>query len=286
MLSPGPTPRDPSVGASRPAHGEVEAELTYLSHADVKPVTYYTADNDLPRRVGPYHRFRVMIKGGRDIATELSVDRQGFALLRSPSVVRDFYDDDEVRTVYYSETEALVRSVTGAKRALVFDHTIRVDRGPDSSDTGLRAPVQLVHNDYTERSGPQRVRDLLAPIEARQWLRGRVAEINTWRPIVGPVVSMPLALCDAASLAPEDLVSADLVYPDRTGEIYHAVHSPRHRWYYFPRMQRKELLMFKCFDSAKDGRARFTLHTAFVDPTSPPDAAARESIEVRVLLSF
>jgi hypothetical protein len=60
----------------------------------------------------------------------------------------------------------------------------------------------------------------------------------------------------------------------------------QHRWYYFPQMRADEALLIKTFDSATDGRARFSVHTAFEDPSAPADAAPRESIETRALLFF
>ena len=143
-----------------------------------------------------------------------------------------------------------------------------------------------MHNDYTAKSGPQRVRNLLDADEAEALLKNRVAVINVWKPIQGPVQTAPLALADAQSIAPGDLTELELVYPDRTGEIYNATFSPDHRWYYFPDMQKDEAILIKGYDSVDDGRARFTLHTAFDDPTSPPDAAPRQSIEVRTLVFF
>jgi hypothetical protein len=51
-------------------------------------------------------------------------------------------------------------------------------------------------------------------------------------------------------------------------------------------MQKNEALLLKCYDSMEDGRARFSAHSAFDDPTSPPNAAPRESIEARTLVFF
>jgi hypothetical protein len=110
--------------------------------------------------------------------------------------------------------------------------------------------------------------------------------INVWRPIRGPVQESPLAVCDARSIAPKDFIPTDLVYRDRKGEIYSVAFNPSHRWFYFPQMQTNEALLLKCYDSVDDGRARFTTHSAFTDPTSPPDAPARESIEARTLAFF
>lgn len=144
--------------------------------------------------------------------------------------------------------------------------------------------MRFVHNDYTEGSGPQRVRDLL-PDEAEQLLRRRFAVINVWKPIRGPVEQAPLAFCDAGSIAHEDMLPSDLVYADRTGEIYSFTWNPEHRWFYYPAMRADEALLLKCYDSDTAG-ARFTAHTAIDDPTSRENAATRESIEVRTLAFF
>jgi hypothetical protein len=152
-------------------------------------------------------------------------------------------------------------------------------------ENGAREPVKFAHNDYTVKSGPQRVCDLL-PAEASELLKHRFAMINVWRPIRGPVQESPLGVCDARSIAPTDWVPSDLKYRDRTGEVYSITFNPNHRWFYFSRMQPNEATLLKCYDSMEDGRARFTAHSAFEDPSSPPDAAPRESIEVRTLVFF
>ncbi len=263
----------------------VEAPLTYLADAKVKPVTYNPPPGTgLVRREGNYGSFPTRIANARPIAGDLSLDREGFLLARHDTEVKDFYDEAEVRQTYYPEIERLVARATGAAKVIVFDHTVRT--AERAVERGYRAPVQMVHNDYTERSGPQRVRDLLPAEEAEQRLRRRFVEINVWRPIRGPVEAWPLALADASSVAPADLVTCDLIYADRTGEIYYGVHSAKHRWYYFPRMQRNEAVLIKCYDSKTDGRARFSLHTAFDDPTTPANAPPRESIEIRTLAFF
>ncbi|MEX3814537.1 CmcJ/NvfI family oxidoreductase [Paraburkholderia sp. BR13439] len=122
--------------------------------------------------------------------------------------------------------------------------------------------------------------------ESEALLKGRMAIVNLWRPIGWPVETSPLALCDARSIALNDLVPSDLIYPDRVGETYSFVFDPRHRWYYFPLMTPDEVLLLKIYDSAGDGVARLTAHTAFDDPSSPPDARPRRSIELRALLFF
>lgn len=289
-----PDPRfDPASAATiepealEPAHDCVEAPLTYLVDTGEKPVAYIPAPGAGEiRRTGRYSDYAVPIRDGRAIARDLSLDRQGFVLMQHDTSMSDFHDPEEVRRVYYPEMERLVKTASGASSVLVFDHNLRVDGGAGQNDEGMREPVRNVHNDYTVNSGPQRVRDLLEAHEAEALLKKRFAVINVWRPIRGPVQTAPLALADARSIAPGELVALDLVYADRTGEVYNATFNSDHRWYYFPDMQVHEAVLIKCYDSRDDGRARFTLHAAFDDPTSPPDAAPRRSIEARTLAFF
>jgi hypothetical protein len=168
---------------------------------------------------------------------------------------------------------------------VVFDHTLRSGDEAEREARLVREPVLSAHNDYTEWSGPQRVRDLL-PDEAEKLLESRFAIIQVWRAINRPIEANPLAVADAKSVAFEDFLMAERRYPNRVGQTYRLMHNPQHRWYYFPRMARDEALVFKVFDSAKDGRARFTPHTSFDDPTLPPSAAPRQSIEARALVFF
>jgi hypothetical protein len=210
--------------------------------------------------------------------------RNGFELIKHRSAMRDFYDDEEVKRTYYPEAERLLEAATGGSRIFVFDHvTRRRAVSEDESREGVRQPVTRVHVDHTAKSGPQRVRDLLAD-DAEELLQGRVQIVNVWRPIKGPLLDAPLAVCDAASVEPNDLVPSELIYPHRVGETYSVTYRPSHRWFYFPNMRTDEALLLKCYDSKQDGRARFAPHTAFIDPGTPADAPPRESIELRALV--
>jgi hypothetical protein len=111
-----------------------------------------------------------------------------------------------------------------------------------------------------------------------------VQVINVWRPIRGPLRDAPLAMADGQTVEAGDLIASDLIYPNRSGETYSVKYNPNHRWYYIPEMRTDEALLLKCYDSATDGRTRFGPHTAFIDPTTPADAAPRESIELRTLV--
>ena len=264
----------------------VQAPLNYLAKMAEKPYSYtYTPPPGAAQTNRRIARQTVAIHDARTIADRLSLDREGFALTQYESAVSNFYDEDEVRAVYYPECERLLKDATGAARVVVFDHIVRCAPRSRNGEKGIKEPAKGAHNDYTLRSGPQRLRDLL-PDEAEALLENRFAIINVWRPIRGPVQESPLAVCDAQSLRPDDFVASDLIYPHRRGETSAVTFSPNHRWYYVPDMQPDEALLLKCYDSAEDGRARFTAHTAFDDPTSPPEAAPRESIETRAFVFF
>jgi hypothetical protein len=264
----------------------VEAELNYTAPTTEKLRNYtYEPPEGVARSNSAREAHRVPIHSVRPIASDISLDREGFAVLHHASEVQDFYNEDELRRVYYGEAERLIAEATGASKVFVFDHTLRrrVPGVDDRAPGAPRQPSSGVHVDHTAKSGPQRVRDFFGD-EAEQLLRGRVQVINLWRPIRGPLRDAPLAVCDASSVAPDDLVPADLVYRDRVGETYGVTYNPEHRWYYVPDMQPDEALLLKCYDSSTDGRARFAPHTAFEDPTAPADRLPRESIELRTLV--
>jgi hypothetical protein len=264
----------------------VEAELNYLAPTGERPRTYtYDPPLGTPRTTAVNEPRVVHIADLRPIVDDISLDAQGFGLVDHRTGVRDFYNEQEVRSIYYPEAEQLLKQVTGADRVMIFDHTVRrrIPGGEDRRAGAPRQPVPRVHVDHTARSGPQRVRDLL-PNEAERLLRGRVQIINIWRPIRGPLWDAPLAVCDARSVRPQQLVASDLVYADRVGETYSVIFDAEHRWYYAPQMRADEALLLKCYDSQTDGRARFAPHSAFTDPTTPPDAPPRESIEIRALV--
>lgn len=272
--------------ATLDAAASVRGELNYLAPATGRPRTYtFDPPPGVARSTVVNEPHTVTISDARPILARLSLDEQGFALTRHRSAVRDFYEEAQVKAVYYPEAERMLRELTGADRVHIFDNTVRrrVPGAEDRVGRGPRQPVPRVHVDHTEWSGPQRVRDLL-PDEAERLLRGRVQIINLWRPLRGPLLDMPLAVADALSVRPEQLIPSELVYKDRIGETYSVTYHPAHRWHYVPRMQGDEVLLLKCYDSKTDGRARFAPHTAFADPTTPPGAPPRESIEVRALV--
>jgi len=260
----------------------VRATLNYLLYEGVRPQMFMTNQPDArPESAIKSQPFDVTIHNARVEQLAPTLDRNGFELRTHTSAVRDFADDAEVTGLYYAECEALLKRATGADKVVIFDHTRRLDV---QAPKGAAPPVRGVHCDQTFVSGPRRVREHLPEDEAAQKLQGRCAIINVWRPLVEPLVSAPLALCDARSIAHDDIVPADFIYPNKVGEVAMFKPSDKHRWFYYPHMRRDEVLLIKIFDSLEDGTARLSAHTAFDDPTTPAGAAPRQSIELRALV--
>ena len=263
----------------------VVAPINFTMPMAEKPYSYNCEPPPgVPPRNTREETHRVTIVDARPVNDRLSLDREGFKLLRHPTAAKDLYDEEQITRVYYPECERLIKEFAGANRVVAFDHIVR-NAARMAKGSQIKGYAGRVHNDYTAWSAPQRVRDLMGA-EAEELLKHRYTEINLWRPIRGPLLRSPLALCDATTLSEENLVGSELRYPDRTGETYAVTYNPDQRWYYFPKMQADEFVLIRCFDSARAGAARFSAHGAFDDPQTPPDAPPRESIEVRALVFF
>jgi hypothetical protein len=278
---------DTTPGAA-PTETRVNGELTFVRPQATKPAFRSAAlTGGEPEVLFEVDHETVAIDDMRDIAETLSIDREGFELRHEPTAVADLYDDDAIDRDYVAEIEGLLRRRFNAGRVAVFDVTRRSDDGKGAANRdGRRGPARRVHVDYTAKSGPQRVRDVLGDAEADRLAASgaHVVQVNVWRPIRGPVRRAPLALADASTVRDEELIATDHIYPDRVGEIYHLAHAPAQRWYYASDMTPDEVLLIKGWDSIDDGRARFTPHSAFELPGTDADTPARESIEARALV--
>lgn len=270
------------------ALSSVTGGLTFTKPQDTKPVFHSTALTGGEAKIFfELEQHSVEIGDMREIAESLSVDREGFELLEKPTAVDDLYDDDVVEGPYRAEIEAILTERFGATKVVVFDATRRSDspNGAANPD-GLRGPAVRVHVDYTVASGPQRAKDAIGEAEYERLIAAgaHILQVNVWRPIKGPVQRSPLALADASSVATEELLATDQVFPDRVGEIYQVAHGPNQRWYYASEMSADEIILIKGWDSIADGRAQFTPHGAFELPEMAPEAPARESIEIRTFV--
>lgn len=315
-------------------------ELTYLS-ASVDSSLYRNgmvftrrdgSGNDGFWEGAPLEKRQVPVHDARSLsdAQRPTLDANGFEMLDCPLAVTDldFLDHDQVVRDYYKQCADVVRNASGAAFVAAFDHNIRSVSGSRSkrrSDGGqqVQPPLHMVHGDYTLTSAVQRVRDLTKPPSTNDTYRtllsdgacflnasdvdnaltkGRFQIINLWRNIAqDPVATHPLALCDAATVHPRDLVVFEIHYADRIGENYYAKPSGEHRWHFFSALTRDEALLIKQWDSAGElARSKganadatrpaapctFSFHSAFEDTTQPPDAPDRWSIEVRCVALF
>ena len=265
----------------------VQAHLNFAGRTSEKPYAYtYDPPEGTPRTTTVDEEHLATIRNARPFSDQLSLDVEGVAVVRRRSAVRDFWDEAQTLALGHPETAQLVRDVTGASRVVVFDHTLRRSsvQQDDRSSGAARPPASRAHVDQTVASGPQRVRDVMGD-EAEALLQGRAAIINVWRPVHHPARAWPLALADASSINPADLIATDLVFPHRKGEIYGVAYNPAQRWLYIPDLQPEEAILIKCWDS-DPARARFAPHTGFDDPTTPPGTPPRESIEFRTIAFF
>lgn len=266
---------------------KLETTLKYLMDFEEKPVFHASAGGIGHNQYDGHFESRpVTVRNGRENLGRFDLDEEGFLLTSHETQVTNFYDETQIKSVYETEIQRLIRELTGAARVRVFDHTFRSDSRDKREEKQVRDPVPIVHNDYTDRSARQRVRDLLPPDEVNDLLANRFAIINIWRSVGGRVETTPLAMCDARSVSMNSLISMERRAKDRIGEMQQVTFDPEHRWYFFPNMDRNEALVFKTYDSATDGRARLSLHSAFENPAASPTAQPRESIETRVFAFF
>ncbi len=215
------------------------------------------------------------------------LDKHGFEFHNFTSKMNNYYDHDEVLKVYENELIDFFKKDYLAKEVYVFDYTRRSDNnmGAHNPD-GLRKPADRVHADYTDKSGPQRAKDVLGVEKFNDIVKkgDRIIQLNVWKPINGPVKRSPIAFADASSIKKSDLVATDQIFPNRKGEIYHIAYSNMQNWCWVSDMKDNEILLLKGWDSIDDGRVKYTPHGAFDLPNQLATDPPRESIEARIFL--
>src|SRR5512134_2443274 len=113
------SPRDATRAANY-----VLAQLNYTRAGSPKPAVYmYERPAGVPGIEERNEPRQVAIHSARPLLEALSLDLQGFELTHGTTAVRDFDDAAELKRTYDQEVADLVIAKTGAKRALVFDHT-------------------------------------------------------------------------------------------------------------------------------------------------------------------
>lgn len=257
---------------------EVTAELMFADPSGGQPTVRFVrpSEVDWERTEGRFHRVPMTIRNGRRAARQPSLDAEGFAFARHDSAVRDFYDDAELRRVYYPELVELTKALTGARNVIVFDHTVRGNQGGRRGSVEVELPSDMMHCDLTIKAAEETLAQVVPGAGEGRWV-----QLNIWRPITGPLTTLPLAVCDGRSVRPECYVHTPLVRPDFESEFLTLAHDPKQRWSYLPGMTRDEVIVFKNYDSDPT-KTPYSVHGAFIDPHAPADAPPRESIEVRV----
>lgn len=256
----------------------IRAQIRYVVKGE--KAIFYPADRE--RSYWPPDDHEMTITDARPFRRELSIARNGFALLEHDTAVTDFHDPAQVDAIYAAEIVELAKQLNGAVKAFAFGPVARTD---DPASRQGRLPSFGAHVDYGRRTIEDITRDTLGA-EADHWLARRVVLMNFWRPIQ-TVYRSPLALCDASTVVATDLhdseVRGGLMDANRPPLFgFNLSYNPAHRWYYVPRMQPRELYAFKLYDS--DGSVpQWTGHTAIVDPETSPDAPPRQSMEIRTI---
>lgn len=256
----------------------VDADIKFVVKTGLKPIQY--AESNVDTTPSEYHR--VAVQNARVAGEAFSLGSSGFELKYFKTSAGQFDDPEAIRREYYPEIACMLRECTGAAQIHFVDHRIRASRPIEGAFAGAYRPLRAAHNDYSSEIVPKRLAEILGQERAREWLSERVLQINVWRPLNGVVEEVPLALCDARSIEPDDLVAAEFRHPDRTSENYLLRHNPSQRWYYFPEMCPEETVLIKGYDSRNDV-ARFTPHAA-IDVGASPNVRPRLSIEVRAFL--
>jgi len=261
-------------------------------------IAYY----DPPRRPAPGQRpdftrlpltgQPVTVSNMRAAGGGFCLDREGFTVAPAPTEVRDFHDRDEVRRTYVAEARELVRSLTGcAATALLNSPVVRVSGRAGPRPAGATFTGDFAHADFSAAAAAAMLRRNLPPGEAEARLRGPgFAVFNVWRAFSGPPQDVPLALCDARSVAPQDKQYCEITMKSAAGDLltwenitYY--HNQAHRWWYCPDMTRDEAYVFRSYDSAP-GHAEQVPHSAFVNESCPASAPPRASVEVRVFAFY
>lgn len=211
----------------------------------------------------------------KDTSVSFPQDSVGFA--NQPSAVHDF-GADGWQPLYDAELSALLTDRLDAQEVVIFDHTVRED-DPNSD----RKPARNVHSDYSEEGAQKRLIDILGPERAADWAKGHYAFINVWRPVGAPINSAPLGFVRPRSVAPDDWILIDLIYPDRRGHIMGLAANADHEWVYQSRMTPDEVAFFNIYDN----RGLPSIGHSAIDLVEDPEVnTIRKSIESRTLVRY
>lgn len=267
--------------------GGVRVKLEFVQREPGEGPTYPSAE-----RFGslPLVDHEVDILNARPILRTLSLDREGFTLIDHRS--EHLNDRDPALTIdeYVDEMNAFVRRHFNASWVTNFRHgysppaIVRSPAGAFGGE-GTQPVARLAHVDYTAVSLPlvAAISDYEQGFKSRAF--SRMMLIQTWRAVSPAPQDFPLTLCDGSSVAETDLVNATYSRDGRDHKLWLVHYNPRQRWYYFPDLNKDELILFKGYDSESKFDPK-VLHTGFDNRVARPSANPRMSIETRHLAYF
>ena len=254
------------------------ATVNYHIHAPTRQAYHIDAGGVVGQLISPPHVVTDVPLNDTRNGTDVSFEADGLTFLNAPSHVTDFSPDRAWTEAYDRDISALLHRQLGAQEVIVFDHTIRID-DPDAP----RKPARNVHADYSPQGAQQRLVDILGKDTAAEWAKGHYAFINLWRPVENPINTAPLGFVRPSSVAEEDWILIDLIYPDRKGHIMGLVANANHEWIYRSRMTPDEVAVFNIYDNR--GKPSIA-HSALDRVEDPAISVPRKSIESRTLVRF
>ena len=255
------------------------ATVNYHVHKPERQAFELDADGIIGNLISPeLAPTRVTVFDERAVGVSTTFEDASVGFTNFPTSVKSFDAGQSWKTTYDAELTDLLKNEVNAQEVIVFDHTVRVD-DPDA----IRKPARNVHSDYSVEGAQQRLIDVLGPERAADWSEGHYAFINVWRPVGTSINSAPLGFIHPESVADEDWILLDLIYPDRKGQIMGLAANPDHEWIYMSKMTPQEVAYFNIYDN----RGRPSIGHSALDMVEDPNIhSIRKSIESRTLVQY
>lgn len=261
----------------------VKAQLSFIPRTTDEGPTFAASQN--LGGVGMV-KHEVKIYNARPVASSLSLDRQGFALIKHKSAYANELTSEPMRAKYLEEMAQFIKVHFDASAVVAYQHgaipsvIVRSSDGSRGIATGV-----VAHVDFTSTSAPAvaEISCLEKGVQSRAY--SRLMLIQTWRALSPPPQDSALGLCDGSSISDDDLVATPYSRDGSAAELWLLRHNPHQRWYYFPEMEQDEVILFKGYDSNRECDPR-SAHSGFDNRLAFPNAEPRVSVETRFFVYF
>lgn len=256
-----------------------KGHVNYHVHKPERQAFHLDAGGIVGKMISPeLQTTEITVKDVRSDAVSVDFQSDSVSFAHRPTAVKDFSDGSDWKQTYDAELTQLLIDELGTKEVVIFDHTVRTD-----DPNAVRKPARNVHSDYSPDGAKHRLIDILGVDKAADWSKGHYAFINVWRPVADPINSAPLGFLRPSSVAEEDWLLLDLIYPDRKGQIMGIVGNPAHEWIYQSRMTRDEVAFFNIYDNQGQPSIAHSAIDLIEDETI---TTIRQSIESRTLIRY